>query len=305
MKISAAVSLSLSALVVGAGAWLYTPDRPRLALETAYPASYLEVAGIRLRLRDEGPRDAPVLLLLHGFGASLQTWDGWTAMLTPHWRVVRIDLPGFGLTGPDPTGDYSDRRTDQILLALLDRLDIARATLIGNSMGGRMAWLFAASHPERVEKLVLVSPDGFASPGVPYGKPDELPLLVRLLPYVLPKPLLRTSLAPAYADQKRLTNTTVTRYYNMMRAPGTRGAIVARAAQTMIEDPVPVLARIQAPTLLIWGERDAMIPFGNANDYLRAMPHATLAPLPGLGHIPFEEDPARSIVPLLTFLSRP
>jgi pimeloyl-ACP methyl ester carboxylesterase len=140
---------------------------------------------------------------------------------------------------------------------------------------------------------------------VPYGKPAELPLLVRLLPYVLPKPLLRTSLAPAYADQKRLTNTTVTRYYNMMRAPGTRGAIVARAAQTMIEDPVPVLARIQAPTLLIWGERDAMIPFGNANDYLRAMPHATLAPLPGLGHIPFEEDPARSIVPLLTFLSRP
>ena len=221
------IAASLSA-ILAATASLYTPDKPRAVLERKYPAKDLSVAGIRLRVRDTGPRDAPALIMLHGFGASLQTWDGWSDILSHHFRVVRFDLPGFGLTGPDPTGDYSDARAMNILGALMDRVGLARATLIGNSMGGRIAWMFAALHPERVDRLVLVSPDGFASPGVAYGRKQAVPPILRLLPYVMPRALLRSSLAAAYADPRRLAKATVSRYYDLMLAPGTRAAIVAR-----------------------------------------------------------------------------
>ncbi len=300
----ATVAVPLCAILIGAGAWLYTPDRSRIALETKYPGQYLVVAGIRLRLRDTGPHDAPAIILLHGFGASLQTWDDWSDILSARYRVVRFDLPGFGLTGPDPTGDYSDQRALIIIGALMDRLGLARAILIGNSMGGRLAWLFAALHPDRVDRLVLISPDGFASTGIEYGRTPKVPFVVRLLPYVLPRSLLRSSLAPAYADAARLKQTTVTRYRDLMLAPGTRAAIVARTGQTMIEDPAPLLRRIRAPTLLLWGEADAMIPFSNAQDYLRSIRGAELAPLPRLGHVPFEEAPRTSIQPVLAFLDQ-
>ena len=258
---------------------------------------------MRLRVRDEGPRDGAVVVLLHGFGASLQTWDGWAARLTTQCRVVRFDLPGFGLTGADPSGDYSDERAGAVLLALLDRLEVRQATLIGHSMGGRMAWRFAAEHPERVSGLVLVSPDGFASSGVTYGVRAKVPVVVRLLPYVLPREMLRASLAGAYGDPRRLTAATVTRYRDMLLAPGVRGAIVARTGQTVLEDPVPVLRRVRARTLLLWGVEDGMIPVSNAQDYVRAMPDARLVVLPGLGHVPFEEAPGESLAPVLGFLA--
>ena len=278
------------------------PDEGRASLEARYPGEYVEAAGVRLRVRDQGPRDGAVLVLLHGFGASLQTWDGWVSGLSGRYRVVRFDLPGFGLTGADPTGDYSDGRACAVLLALLDRLGVGRATLIGHSMGGRMAWRFAAEHPERVAGLVLVSPDGFASPELGYGVRSKVPLVVRLLPYVLPRGMLRSSLAAAYGDPRRLTDATLTRYRDMLLAPGTRGAIVARTGQTLLEDPVPVLRRVSARTLLLWGVKDGMIPVSNAQDYLRAMPDARLVVLPGLGHVPFEEAPGESLAPVLGFL---
>ena len=298
--------LVLLAVVFAAGLWLYTPDRSRAALEAKYldgSDSYRDVSGIRLHLRDSGPRDAPAVLLLHGFGASLQTWDSWAERLSATLRVIRIDLPGFGLTGADPTGDYSDSRSLLILAALMDQLGPPRASVIGNSVGGRIAWMFAATHPERVEKLVLISPDGFASPGIAYGKSPSVPWTVRLLPYVLPQPMLRGSLESAYTDPKRLTDATLDRYRDMMLAPGVRRAMVARMEQVMLEDPAPLLRRIQAPTLILWGEKDAMIPFSNAADYVRAVPNATLAALPNLGHVPFEEAPDESLAPVLRFLA--
>ena len=292
-------------VLVALGWWLYAPDRTRAGLERQYfggNASYVEVAGIRLHVLDEGKRDGPAVVLLHGFGSSLLTWDAWAARLAATHRVIRFDLPGFGLTGPDPANDYSDERAGLILVALLDRLGIARATVVGNSLGGKIAWLFAVQHPDRVEKLVLISPDGFASPGFEYGKEPEVPLVLRLLPYVLPRPLLRSSLAPAYADPTRLSEATVDRYRDMMLAPGVRAAIVARTGQVMLREPTALLRQIRAPTLLIWGEKDGMIPFRNAADYVRAIPGATLTALPGLGHVPFEEAPDEAFVPLAKFL---
>jgi len=291
---------------LGAGVWLYTPDQPRDVLEVRYagpPSEFLPVTGLRLHVRDTGPKDAPAVILLHGLGSSLHTWEPWAQALSARFRVIRYDLPGFGLTGPDPTGDYSEQRGMTVLAALMDVLSVPHAVLIGNSMGGKLAWQFAAAHPARVDKLVLISPDGFASPGFAYGKPAAVPAVAGLLPYTLPTWMLRMNLAPAYADPSRLTNAVVRRYRDMMLAPGVRRALLARTEQVRLEPPEPLLRRIEAPTLLVWGERYALIPFSNAQDYLRAIRDGRLVSFPDLGHVPQEEAPARSLVPVEAFLA--
>ncbi len=302
------ISGAVLALLVIVGLWLWTPDRDRATLESRYlaaPGDLIEVAGITLHVRDSGPRDAPPIILLHGFGASLHTWEPWARLLSDRYRVIRFDLPGSGLSPPDPTGDYSDQRSMQLLAALMDQLGVARATLVGNSMGGRIAWSFAARHPERVDHLVLISPDGFASPGFEYLKKTQVPASVKLMRYILPKALLRMSLAPAYADPHVLTDALTDRYYDLMLAPGARAAMIERMQQVVLSDPRPWLARISAPTLLLWGEQDRMIPFSNAADYLKAIPNATLVALPGVGHLPQEEIPGRSAAALRAFLESP
>jgi pimeloyl-ACP methyl ester carboxylesterase len=289
--------------IVVLAVWLYAPDKPRAALEAEYAGDYRMVDGVRLRLRDSGPHDAPAVILLHGFGSSLDTWEPWAQALSAHYRVIRFDLPGFGLTGADPTGDYTDARAMRIIADLMDQLGVRRANLIGNSLGGRIAWNFAANYPDRVSRLVLVSPDGFASPGFAYDKPPEVPLMMKALPYIAPRGMLKANFAVAYAHPEALSEATVTRYRDMMLAPGVRRAMLARMGQTILHDPAPTLARIQAPTLLLWGERDAMIPIANAADYLRDVPHVTLVRLPNLGHVPFEEDPRDSLGPVERFLA--
>lgn len=257
-----------------------------------------------LRVRDSGPRDAPAVILLHGFGASLDTWDAWADVLARHHRVVRFDLPGSGLSAPDPAGDYTDARSVALLLALMDRVGLARASLVGHSIGGRVAWTFAALHPERVDRLVLVAPDGFASPGFEYGKAPAVPALLQAMRFVLPKALLRMNLEPAYANPAVLTDAVTDRYHDLLLAPGARAAMLARMRQTVLVDPVPLLKRIQAPTLLVWGERDAMIPFANSADYLAALPNARRVAIAGAGHVVQEEAADASVEAAVDFLDR-
>lgn len=307
MKRTGLVALLLLALL--GGGWLYTPDKPRAELEARYatpPSEFVELMGLRLHLRDSAPQagpERPVVLMLHGFGGSLHTWEDWAAGLAATHRVIRLDLPGAGLTGADPSGDYSDERGFTLLAALLTQRGAARTTVLGHSMGGRLAWRFAAAMPERVERLVLVAPDGFASPGFDYGKPVETGVVARLLPQVLPRMVLRWSLAPAYADPERvMTEALVSRYHDLLLAPGVRPAILARLAQLNLLPP-PLLRTIQAPTLLLWGEQDQMIPLANAQDYLQALPHARLATLPRVGHVPHEDAPAAGLAAVQAFLA--
>ena len=292
--------------LLAASAWaLWTPDRALADLQSTYqtPADEtVELLGNRVRLRDTGPKDAPAVLLLHGLGASLETWEPWAQALSQELRVLRLDLPGSGLSGPDATGDYSDTRTLALLVALLDQRPLGKVSVVGHSIGGRMAWTFAARHPERVNKLVLVAPDGFASPGIAYGQRPEVPASMGLMRYTLPRWMLRMSLEPAYADPAALSEALLTRYYELMLAPQSRNALLARLQDTVLVDPVPLLQSIQAPTLLLWGEQDAMIPFANAADYVRALPHAKLVGFDRVGHLPHEEASARSLAPLQQFL---
>ena len=305
MKISTIGFIAVLACLATAAAALWTPDRSRASLEAKYlrsPRDLVDVIGVRLHVRDDGGRDTPALIMIHGFGSSLQTWEPWAKALSPDFRIISFDLPGSGLSAPDPTGDYSDARSVALVLALMDRLHLERATLIGNSIGGRIAWRFAATHPERIEKLVLISPDGFASPGFEYGKAPVVPATMELMRYVLPKPLIKAGLKPAYGDPSAIRPDTVARYYELMLAPGARSALLDRMRQGVLTDPRPFLRRIHQPVLLMWGERDGMIPVANSRDYLQALPNARLVTYPRLGHVPQEEDPKQSIKALRAFL---
>lgn len=303
MKVGLAL---LVALLVGLGAWLWTPDLPRIELESRYShgvADFREIEGVRLHVRAEGPVNAPVVILVHGFGASLQSFDAWSRGL-PEYRVIRFDLPAFGLSAVDPTDDYTDRRSLQLLLALMDSMNIERATLAGHSIGGRIAWKFAAAHPERIDRLVLISPDGFASPGFEYGKAADVPAMLGLMRYALPKSVLKMNLLPGYADPDFVTNALLTRYHDLMLAPGARAAMLRRLQQTVLEDPEPILASIRMPVLLLWGEQDAMIPIANAEDYLRVLPQARIVRFPGVGHLAHEEGAEASLAALRDFIAR-
>jgi pimeloyl-ACP methyl ester carboxylesterase len=298
--------LAILVLVLAALAlWLYTPDRPRAALEAAYlraPADLVDVAGVRLHLRDEGPTTARAVVLLHGIGSSLHTFDDWAKGLVPRYRMIRYDLPGAGLSGPDPEALYSDERAVAQLLAVLDHLGVARATLAGNSIGGRLAWRFAAAHPDRVDRLILIAPDGYACPGFDYGKPPAVPAVLEAMRFALPKWALRPNIAAAYADPARLTDAVLERYHALLLAPGNRAAMLDRMRQTVLVPPEPFLRGITVPVLLLWGQEDAMIPVANAQDYLAELPDARLVTLPGVGHVPQEEAPDESLAPVLEFL---
>lgn len=301
-------SLILASLaLLGAGAWLWTPDRSRADLELKYLKSksdLRDIGGAILHVRDSGDASSPALIMLHGFGSSLQTWDAFAERVSANYRVVRFDLPGSGLSAPDARGDYTDARTLEILALLMASLKIDKASFIGNSLGGRVAWKFAAQHPERVEKLILIAPDGFESPGFKYGEAPHVPAVFKLMRYVLPRAMLRQNLTPSYSDPTRLSEVTVDRYYDLLLAPGARDAMIARMEQTVLSPPEPLLKKIEAPTLLLWGAKDAMIPIANADDYKRSIKNATVIRLDDLGHVPHEEAPDTAFQPIEAFLKQ-
>ena len=300
------ITLVFTSLIFLAALYLWTPDKSKAELEKTYGSSknaYVTALGVNLHFQDSGPSKNPIpILFLHGFGASLQTWDSWAQALSEDYRVISVDLPGFGLTGEDPSGIYTDQRSVEVLEAFLKELKITKVVLVGNSMGGKFAWQFAARYPKQVSKLVLISPDGYASHGMEYGKKSEVPAIAQLYRYFFSKDFLAMNLEPAYANPNTLNEALVTRYYDLMLAPGVRSAILARMQQTVLQDPVPSLASIQIPTLLIWGERDAFIPISNSNDYLKVMPNAKRVSLPNIGHLPQEEQPSIGLQVLKDFL---
>ncbi len=300
----------MAALLVAFTVFLaWTPDISEQVLLQTYSRSgtvRIMVQQQPVFVQDSGPRDAPVIVLLHGFGSSLQTWDEWAPALEKNWRVLRLDIPGFGLSGPAVNNDYSDAADVARVIALLDQLGLQQVTMAGHSMGGRIAWNLAAAHPERVSRLVLLSPDGFPGPGAQNDNTYDVPPWLGLMKYSLPRWVLRMGgVAPAFADDSQLTPPLMQRYHDMVLAPGVRTAMLERMRQTRNSDPSARLQSIQVPVLLLWGEKDAFIPVSNAQDYLKAMPQAKLVTLPSVGHVLHEEAPHASVQAVLGFLARP
>lgn len=303
------LALVLLAATVVAWAVLRVPDQsveelaPRWATP---PSTFIDVAGLQVHVRDEGPRlDPTPILLLHGTGASLHTWDGWARRLTRDHRVVRFDLPGFGLTGPSPDGVYTIERYVETVIAVADGLGIERFVLAGNSLGGYAAWTTAVLHPERVDRLILVDAAGypFESQSVPLAfRIARLPVLGRLLGQMLPRSVVERSVRDVYGDPSRVTPALVDRYFDLATRAGNRDALVARFEQTQPGRLVERVPDLRVPTLVLWGGKDRLIPVENGERFVREIPGSRLVVFDSLGHVPQEEDADATVVPVLQFL---
>ena len=262
---------------------------------------FLDVDRLSVHYRDEGR--GPTLVLLHGTGASLHTWDAWTEALRGHFRVIRMDLPGFGLTGPNRGDDYRIETYVQFLEALRRRLDLDGFALAGNSLGGEIAWSYAVAHPTQVKALVLVDPAGYLidRPALVF-RMARIPALSWAMTKLDPGPLTEKTLRDCYADPSKVTPALVERYRKLALREGNRRAFVARVAQPA-EDHSADIAGIRSPTLILWGAQDRLIPVAHAYRFQRAIPSARLVIYDSVGHLPMEESGERSAADADAFVS--
>jgi pimeloyl-ACP methyl ester carboxylesterase len=238
------------------------------------------------------------LLAVHGVYSSLHTWDGWVDALDDI-RVVRLDLPGFGLTGPNDAREYSLSYYVDFLDAFCEALGIEDVALAGNSLGGAIGWRFAVTHNERVRKLLLLDagrqqllpPEGklFTSPGF-----DVVPR------YVTPRASTRAILRDAYGDTDKLTSEVVRRYHDLLLRTGNRRAVI-KLAQNATPAPFDP-SMVPCPTLIQWGEADDWLPLSLAEQFADEIPDADLRTYPGVGHVPMEEAPAETAADAESFL---
>ena len=308
--VKVACGLLALALLAGAGiALTWSPDLPVSTLAQRWapaPSAFIEVGGLNVHYRDEGPRDDPApIVLLHGTASSLHTWDGWAETLRAKRRVVRFDLPGFGLTGPNATGDYSDAAYVGFVLQMLDTLKLARVVLGGNSLGGAIAWQTAVAAPERVVQLILVDAGGYAfeATSVPIGfRIARMPWLRGLMRHVLPRSVVESSVRNVYGDPNRVTPDLVDRYVAMTLRTGNREALAQRMAQMSWGQNLGGLRTLTQRTLILWGGRDRLIPPAHAQQFARDIPGSTMVLFNELGHVPHEEDPQRTVLAVQRFL---
>lgn len=282
-------------------------DLPAADLQAKYAndaSKFVELeAGLRVHYRDEGPRDAPVLLLIHGTASSLHTFDALTALLAEDYRIVRFDLPGFGLTGPCAGCDYSPREDAEFVRRMLDALKIeSPVNIAGNSLGGRIAWEFALAFPEQIRGLVLIDSLGYPWPEKPMGIAlARVPLLKYAQRYITPYFLIRRSLHEVYGDDALVSEELVDRHFELLLHAGNRAAFIARVNHELDADSARI-SSLRLPVLVLWGADDAWIPVEHAPHFVRDIPGARSILYSGVGHVPHEEAPGLVAKDLRSFL---
>jgi pimeloyl-ACP methyl ester carboxylesterase len=299
--------LMLAALVFAVSK---APDRSLESLVPRWappPSDFIEVDDLVVHYRDQGPSSDPLpLVLIHGTSASLHTWEGWASELSQTRRVISFDLPGFGLTGPNVDGDYSDARYVTFVRNLLARLGVGRVVVVGNSLGGEIAWQLALAEPARVAGLVLVDAAGhaFEPESIPLGfRIARTPVLREGMRWLLPRRAIEDSVLSVYGDPARVSAALVDRYYELTLRAGNRVALMQRMAQ-LAPGPVERLPEIRVPTLILWGAKDRLIPLQWGQAFHKAIPGSQLVVFADLGHVPQEEDPAATLAALRTWLPR-
>ncbi|MCK5874139.1 MAG: alpha/beta hydrolase [Alcanivoracaceae bacterium] len=298
------------AAIVLATSW--APDRPLAELSERWatpPSTFIDIDGMQVHLRDQGPRnDLAPIVLIHGTSASLHTWDGWTNALADQRRVIRFDLPAFGLTGPAPDNDYSIERYADFTLKVMDALGVESAVLAGNSLGGQIAMETALQAPARAAALVLVDSGGypFEAQSMPIGfKIAQIPAFAPLMNRLLPRSMIESSVESVYGNPSKITPELVDRYYELTLREGNRAALVKRFQNVFArEDARQRASTLSVPTLIIWGDQDRLIPPQIAEQMHEDITGSELARFAELGHVPHEEDPAVTVAATMAFLEK-
>jgi len=312
LKVFAFIVIALVVLAVG-GWWFFLrgPDISYATLEAKYADAHSHFVdlpgGLHLHYQDEGDPKAPVLVLVHGFGDSYFSWDGWVKHLGNRFRIIRIDVPGHGLTRA-PDGYVLDSDKSAALVdAFAAKLALPKFAIAGNSMGGGIAWEFAVLYPNRVNGLILVDAAGW-----PTETLKNPPLAFRLLRYSWGRaflrsidntPLIRSGLKGETGNKAAITDALIARWAELQRAPGHRAILMSIGQGTHGVATEAVLAKIKVPTLIEWGAIDPLINVASAHKFANAIPNATLIIYPGIGHLPQIEIPEKSSEDAATFLS--
>lgn len=283
-------------------------DRPAEELEKRWavpPSTFVQLDdGLRVHVRDRGPRDRPAVVLLHGSNSSLYTWEGWALDLARDHRVVTMDLQGHGLTGPDPRDGYSPADMAATVHEVTTKLGLEKFTLGGNSMGGRVAIVYTLAHPERVEKLILVD-----SVGLPREEPRPLvlraagwPIIGYIFTIITPRFVIASNVRQVYGDPSKVTDALIDQYYDFLLREGNRRASRIRLSEPEDTSVAAHLGELKLPVLILWGREDRWVPLKYGERMRDAIPGAKLAVFDGLGHVPMEEDPATTIRPVRELL---
>lgn len=309
-----ALLLLLVALAVGLLV-ARTPDTDPVAMRSKYAdvaSRFITLDdGLTVHVRVSGPITAPAILLLHGSNASLHSWSPWAKRLERAFRVIRLDLPGHGLTGAHPARDYRTAAFVDVVEGVRRGLGVERLTIAGNSMGGGVAWAYTLAHPDRVDALILVDSVGQPEPGKTSAplvfRIARLPLLRDLATTVTPRSWIEQSLPMAFADPRRVEAADIDRYWELLRYPGNRLATIDRFATYDAPARPAQLAAIAAPTLILWGADDRLIPLSSGRWLQAHIRGSRLIVYPGVGHLPMEEaadDSARDVAAFLSRVSR-
>lgn len=269
-------------------------------------SSFLTLDGMDVHYRDEGNlTDSIPIILIHGTGSSLHTFDDWSKTLTQTKRVIRMDLPAYGLTGPFPNRIYSIANYTSFLNDFLKSLKIKKCILAGNSLGGEIAWNFTLEQPHLVTKLILIDAAGY--PTISKSTPlafrlAKTSIINKSLTYITPKFLVRKSIENVYKDTSKITDTLIDRYFDLTLRAGNRQAFIDRFKTKKSTGNHNSIKTIIQPTLILWGDQDLLIPLENAYKFQDDLPNNTLVVIKNTGHVPMEESPKKSLKPVLEFI---
>jgi pimeloyl-ACP methyl ester carboxylesterase len=303
-------SLKIVAILL-TGAFLLSScnsDIPVAELKVKYQkanSEFIDIDGVSVHYIMEGRMDDSLpIVFIHGTSASLHTWDTLSNFLKTNKKIIRLDLPAFGLTGPNRLNQYSFNYYNQFLDEFLLKLNVTQCIVAGNSLGGSIAWNYAIASPEKVKQLILLDASG-------YPKKDEkgslgfklagIPVLNQALKHISPISLIRKSLEDAFYNKSLVTEKMVQQYHDMLLREGNRGAVLELFQHPMKADPAKIKL-ITQPTLIIWGKEDQLISYKNAALFKQDIQNSQMLVLDKVGHIPMEEAPNQVASAILEFI---
>ena len=290
--------------------YAWQEDKSIETLKTTWatsPSKFLVLNGQEVHYRDEGPRDDPnPIVLIHGASSSLHTWDGWFTPLSGQRRVITMDIPGFGITGPNAKGDYSIEAYVNWIEKFTDVLKIQRFVIGGYSLGGEIAWNFVLQKPNSVAGLILVDASGYAVKAKSFPiifRAYRNPYLRPILEKVLIRPLVKSSLLNVFHDPKFVTDALVEQYFELALRPGNRRALGQRFAQTLPGLNSERIREIKVPTLILWGKNDNLTPVEMAEKFALDIQNSKLFVFDQTGHLPHVESTNDTLVRVNEFIS--
>lgn len=273
-------------------------------------SQFIEVNNMNIHVIDSHPRQIhqakqlETLVLIHGTASSLHTWDPWVSLIDDSYRVIRLDLPGFGLTGHDPNGQYEIQDDVFIINKLLEKLNVENAHIIGSSLGGRIAWQYSLEFPNQTRSLTLINALGYPQDSWPPAiQMGQIPMIDQMMKYLTSRLIFKISLQDIYADHQLITEKTIDRYFELAQY-GENPIAFPQRVKARLDKDAELIKRIQTPTLILWGQKDRFFPVANAYQFNKDILGSKLKVFSDVGHLPMEEAPKASIKEFLNFITQ-